>query len=100
MSSGFLTKKDRKSLLDAFNSEAYKKYADRIRVILLLDQGETLKNISKFLFLNEGSVVNYKKRYKKGVGRIYQLIFPQKSGQFLSFEKPPLFKFLRTQVFQ
>ena len=66
MSSGFLTKKDRKSLLDAFNSEAYKKYADRIRVILLLDQGETLKNISKFLFLNEGSVVNYKKRYKKG----------------------------------
>ena len=43
-----------------------RRYADRIRVILLLDDGETYKNISKFLFLDEGTIGNYKKRYEKG----------------------------------
>ena len=42
------------------------KYADRIRVILLLDSGESSSDIARFLFLNESTVRNYEKRYKEG----------------------------------
>ena len=32
----------------------------------VLDDGETYKNIAKFLFLDEGTIANYRKRYKNG----------------------------------
>lgn len=35
-------------------------------MILLLDKGETYTNISKFLFLDEWTIANYRRRYKKG----------------------------------
>lgn len=61
-----LTTKQRKELLYELKLERWRRYAERIKVILLLDDGETYKNISKFLFLDEGSIANYRKRYKKG----------------------------------
>ncbi|MCY4644976.1 MAG: IS630 family transposase [Bacteriovoracales bacterium] len=62
----FLTLKQRQELLDELKLERIRRYADRLRVILLLDEGQTYKNIAKFLFLDEGTIGNYKKRYKKG----------------------------------
>ena len=62
----FLDKTQRQELLDELRIERSKRYADRIRVILLLDDNETYKNISKFLFLDEASIANYKKRYREG----------------------------------
>jgi len=59
----FLTKKQRQELLDELSIERSRRYAERIKVILLLDDNETYKNISKFLFLDEGTIANYKKRY-------------------------------------
>ena len=46
--------------------ENLRRYADRIRVILLLDMGWTYKKISDALFLDEGTIANYRKRYKEG----------------------------------
>ena len=43
--------------------ERNRKFADRIRVLLLLDSGESATDIARFLFLNEGTVRNYKNRY-------------------------------------
>ena len=62
----FLTQKQRQELLDELKLERMRRYAERIKVILLLDDGKTYKNIAKFLFIDEGSIGNYKKRYKKG----------------------------------
>lgn len=62
---GFLEKKERKELLSELSLERSRKYADRIRVILLLDSGETYTNIAKFLFLDEGTIANYKKKYSE-----------------------------------
>lgn len=59
----FLNKEE---LLDELSIERSKRYADRIRVILLLDDNQTYKDISKFLFLDEGSIANYRKRYLEG----------------------------------
>ncbi len=61
----FLTKAERKELLEELKNERYRRYEDRIRVILLLDDDWTYKKISKAFFLDEGSISNYKKRYKK-----------------------------------
>ena len=62
----FLTIKQRKELLSELKLERHRRFAERIKVILLLDEGKTYKNISKFLFLDEGSIRNYRKRYVDG----------------------------------
>ena len=61
-----LTSKERSELLAELKIERARKYAERIKVILLLDDGETYSDISMFLFLDEGTIANYRKRYKKG----------------------------------
>ena len=62
----FLDKKHRQELLDELKIERSRRYADRIRVILLLDQEWTYKKIAEALFIDEGSIANYRKRYKEG----------------------------------
>lgn len=62
----FLDKTQRQQLEAELRRERGRKHADRIRVILLLDQGETYANIAKFLFLDEGTIANYRRRYKGG----------------------------------
>jgi transposase len=76
---GFLTPQQRQELLSELRKEDKRKYADRFRVILLLDEGETYKNIAKFLFLDEGTIANYRRRYKEG--GIMELIVDNYSGR-------------------
>lgn len=64
--SKLLDKKQRQELLDELQIERSRRYADRIRVILLLDQEWTYKKIAEALFIDEGSIANYRKRYKEG----------------------------------
>lgn len=61
----FLNKKQRQELLDELKIERSRRYAERIKVILLLDDGKKYKEISDFLFLDEGTIANYKKRYRE-----------------------------------
>ncbi len=61
-----LTTKERAELLAELKIESARKYADRIRVILLLDDGKSYKSIAEYLFLDEGTIANYRKRYKNG----------------------------------
>lgn len=62
----FLDKDSRQELLDELKIERSRRYADRIRVILLLDQIWTYKKIAEALFIDEGTIANYKKRYREG----------------------------------
>ena len=62
----FLTKEQREELLSELRLEKNRKYADRIRVILLLDKGKPAIKIAEYLFLDETRVRNYEKRYKEG----------------------------------
>ena len=62
----FLNKIQRQELLDELKIERSRRYADRIRVILLLDDNKIYKNISNYLFLDDGTIANYKKRYREG----------------------------------
>ena len=62
----FLTKEQREELLSELRLERNRKFADRIRVILLLDTGEISSDIARFLFLDESTVRNYERRYEEG----------------------------------
>jgi len=63
---GFLSKEQKNKLLRELRLEKSRRYAERIKVILLLDQGKTYKNIAEYLFLDQGTIANYRKRYKEG----------------------------------
>jgi DNA-binding NarL/FixJ family response regulator len=63
---GFLTTEQREELLHELKVERHAKYSDRIKTILLLDDGEKYSDIAKFLFLDEGTIRNYRKRYVEG----------------------------------
>ena len=56
----------RKKLIKEPRSKRVKKNADRLRAILLLDAGKTYRDISEYLFLDEGTIANYKNRYEEG----------------------------------
>jgi transposase len=62
----FLDKTQRQKLEAELRRERGRKHADRIRVILLLDQGKTYASIAEYLFLDEGTIANYRRRYKDG----------------------------------
>jgi len=62
----FLTPEQRSELLHELKVEDQAKYSDRIKVILLLDEGKRYKDIADFLFLDEGTIRNYRKRYVEG----------------------------------
>jgi transposase len=62
----FLDKNQKQQLEAELRRERGRKHADRIRVILLLDKGETYTDIAKFLFLDEGTIANYRRRFKEG----------------------------------
>ena len=64
--SNFLNKRERSELLSELKLERNRRFAERIKTILLLDKGESVSEIAKFLFLDEGTVRNYSRRFKEG----------------------------------
>ena len=60
---GLVTSEQRAELLGALKRERRRRYADRIRVILLLDEGIPYQSIAKIFFLDEGTIANYRRRY-------------------------------------
>ena len=61
-----LSKSQRQELLAELRIERERKFVDRIRVILLIDEGKKYKDIAAFLFLDEKTILNWKRRYEQG----------------------------------
>src|SRR5215217_937076 len=61
-----LTPHERQELEEELRREDVRKYADRIRVILLLDQGWTAKKIAEALFLDRSTIHRYSISYLEG----------------------------------
>ncbi len=59
-----LSAEERQELLDEHRLEEGRRYADRIKAILLLDDGYTYCEISRVFFLDEGSIRSYLKSNK------------------------------------
>ena len=96
----FLKEEQKKELLSELHFERNRKFADRIRVILLLDSGETASDIARFLFLNEGTVRNYEKRYKEGgLEKLVNNYYIGRSSYLSPEEQSKLIVELETKVY-
>jgi len=96
---GFLTQEQRSELLHEFKVEHQAKYSDRIKVILLLDEEKKYKDIADFLFLDEGTIRNYRKRYV--YGGILDLVTDTYSGKrchLTDKEKDQLSNYLQSKI--
>jgi transposase len=62
----FLTKKQIEELKFAHRVEDKLKYGDRIKAILLLNEGWTAAQIAKVLLIDEKTVGNYRRMYEEG----------------------------------
>jgi transposase len=65
MSSIKLSKTERSSLKEFHRSEHNRKAADRIKTVLLLDEGLTYSRVAEILLLDNQTVSNYEKRFLK-----------------------------------
>ena len=96
---GFLTPEQRVELLHELKVERHAKYSDRIKVILLLDKGWTHEKISEALFLDQGTIRNYRKRYVEG--GILGLVTDTYSGKrchLTDKEKDQLSNYLQSKI--
>ena len=75
---GFLSVKQRKELLSELRLERYARYSDRLKAILLLDEGKSAQSIADYLFLSDKTIRNYKSSYE--AGGIEGLIFEDYQG--------------------
>ena len=62
----FLSGKQRNELLSEHKLEKDKHFADRLKTILLLDEGLSYKEISRVLFLNDSTIRRCEKNYLDG----------------------------------
>jgi transposase len=60
-----LTEKERTSLLMRHHNESVRKRADRIKAVLLADEGLSHRDIARVLFLNEETIARHLKDYWK-----------------------------------
>ena len=96
----FLLKEQREELLDEHRRESNKKYADRIKSVLLIDDGWSLQKIAQVLFIDESTVRRYQKSYQEGglenlildgyIGGVTKLSFDQEEE---------LYKHLDNQIY-
>ena len=60
----FLSHKERLALAKAHRAERYQRFADRIKVILALDSGESVTKIAEILLLDPETIRSYRKKYQ------------------------------------
>ena len=96
MSSTELTPEERSELLKLHKAEDGRKFADRIKTILLLDDGYSYSQISKVLFLDDQTI-----RHLMNHRYILQMVFTQRimfSLNMAGYLKAPTKKLERIQA--
>lgn len=63
---GFLSDLEKQELKAEHRLEEKRRYADRIKAILMLDSGYSAAQVAELLLLDEKSVGNYRRRYESG----------------------------------
>lgn len=92
----FLTAQEVVILKEAHHSARYRKSADRIKTILLLNNGLSYTQIAKILLLDETTTRRYEKEYKtSGVDGLLESRYHGSNGLLTSFEEQELTAYLR-----
>jgi transposase len=74
--SNFLTENQKIILQEAHHSSRFRKNADRIKAILLLNEGFSYPAVAKILLLDDMTIRRYEKEYKeKGVDGLLECLY-------------------------
>ena len=97
---GFLTHQERLELSKAHRKEKYRRFADRIKVILALDTGESVTDISRILLLDPDTVRSYKKKFQsKGLKGLCSFEYRGREPQLTKSEEKELVLELRSKIY-
>lgn len=97
----FLTAQEVLILKEAHHSARLRKSADRIKTILLLNQGFSYEQIAKLLLLDETTVWRYYKEYKQtGVDGLLERRYHGSNGFLTRLQEQELTTHLKEHIYQ
>jgi len=95
-----LTEEKKEKLIETHSKIKNKKLADRIKAVLLLNDGYSKNEIEKILLIDRRTILRYVKRYKKGgLKKLLKDKYPEKSSKLSKQDKEELKKDLRENLF-
>jgi transposase len=96
-----LTSDQREILYEAHHSSRMRKSADRIKAILLLDEGFSYQQVAKILLLDEMTIRRYKKEYQKeGVDGLLENRYQGSNGNLTTQQEEALREYLKEHIYQ
>lgn len=94
--SNFLTSSQRSELLSHHKTERMRRFADRIKAILLLDSGWTYEEVAEALFLDDSTIRRYEAAYlTEGVGGLVKDAYKGGVLKLTAFEESELVEHLK-----
>jgi len=97
----FLTEKQKIILQEAHHSSRFRKNADKIKTILMLDKGLSYAQIAELLLLDEMTIRRYEKEYKtSGVDGLLECRYHGSSGLLNVMQEEALTSHLKGHTYQ
>lgn len=97
----FLSGGQRIILQEAHHSSRFRKSADRIKAILLLDEGFSYQQIARILLLDDMTIRRYEKEYKQnGIDGLLECHYQGSVGLLTKKQEKELTTYLRANIYQ
>lgn len=97
----FLTKKERELLISQHRREHEGKYRDRIKIIVLLDEGWPYEQIAKALLIDHKTIRRcYEIYITKGIDKLLSMNYSGKESFLNEFQRKELQKYLEENIYQ
>lgn len=95
-----LTSKEREKLIASHRSLREKKYADRIKAIIMLDKGYSIKETAEILMIDRDTVTNLEKKYfRVGIDGLISDNFQAYCGRLTNNQEDELAQHLKQHLF-
>ena len=97
---GFLTERERASLKSKHSGEREKKYADRIKALILLDDGWSYEHISKILLINHKTIRrSYEIYVTEGIDALFIVNYMGKQSLLTDLQQQELKSHLENTIY-
>ncbi len=97
----FLTEDEKRKLRETHHSERFRRYADKIKAVLMLNEGFSYEQTATLLMLDEMTIRRYEKEYKEqGIKGLLECRYFGSTGFLSITEEEELTTHLKTDIYQ
>lgn len=97
----FLTENEKHLLRETHHSIKFRRYADKIKAVLMLNEGFSYEETAKVLMLDEMTIRRYEKEYtEQGINGLLEYRYHGSSGFLSITEEESLTTHLKTHIYQ